>query len=258
MAIKYYLLNGKNGEGNALNILVSGKLKRDFIDIAALDLQTMNIPNTKVNEVLQEYNPEIDLTGCFYDASYPHKQTETKTYVPIFNFESEKSKYYINKLKYFAEQRNYKKEHGEKIALDESKYLDDYIRTILYNILSNPQNKLSNYESLMSARLKEIIKERYMNYMYIGTHNYINTKGYLLRNILKNYTELRNLTIEYILYIEGLNTNIRTNIKSKQSWKNNRMTPILEEQKKEENNQYIQMELSDFIEMPSITKILKK
>ena len=54
MAINYYLLNGKNGKGNTLNLLVNGKLKRNFIDISTLDLQTMDIPTTNAKEILQE------------------------------------------------------------------------------------------------------------------------------------------------------------------------------------------------------------
>ena len=65
----------------------------------------------------------------------------------------------------------------------------------------------------MSVKLKEVIKERYRNYYNTGTNNYINSKIYLLRNLLSNYTELRNLTLEYVLYIHGLNTNLRSSIK---------------------------------------------
>lgn len=115
MAFNYYLLNGKNGKGNSLNILVDGYLKKDFIDISTLDLQTMNIPNKNAKEILQEYNLNIDLTGIFYNASYPHSKTNTKTYATIFDYEDEKTKYYLDKLRYFAEQRKYKKEHGDKI-----------------------------------------------------------------------------------------------------------------------------------------------
>ena len=264
MAANYYLMNGQKGEGNALNLLVDGNLQKSFIDISTLDLQTMNISSTKVAEILQEYNPRIDLQGIFYNASYPHTKTNTKTYAPIFNFESEIVKYYMTQLKYFAEQRNYKKTHGLNIKLDEDTKLEDYIRGILYNILNKQESKLTNYESLMSAKLKEIIKNRYKEYFYMGTNNYINSRIYLLRNLLSSYTELRNLTLEYMLYIQGLNTNLRTTIKNTEHWNNKGMEKTLPIKYTKENNiteeaTYYQMQLSDFMaDVPPINRKVKR
>ena len=263
MAYNYYLLNGKNGRGQALNLLINGELKRDFIDISTLDLQTMEIKEKNAKDILQEYNPQIDLTGMFYNASYPHAKTKTKSYATIFDVEETNLKPYINKLRYFADERNYKKEHNQKIKLDESKELEEYIRTILYNILNSPQNNLTNYESLMSAKLKEIIKDRYKYYYNVGTNNYINSKIYLLRNLLSNYTELRNLTLEYILYLQKLNTNIRTRIKKTELWNNEGMHQIpsryyLENNSIQPEPTYEQMELSDFMDMSPYPKKLNK
>ena len=260
MAANYYLLNGKNGEGNTLNLLVDGNLQRNFIDISTLDLQTMDIVEERAKEILKEYNPKLDLTGMFYNASYPHSKTETKTYATIFNQEDDRVKYYMDQLRYFAEQRNYKKEHHEKVKLDENRVLDEYIRTIIYNVLNGPQSKLTAYESMMSAKLKDILKERYT--YTNGTHNYINSKIYMLRNLLSNYTELRNLTLEYMLYLQGKNTNIRTKIKAPQYWNNKDMEPkaptkyVKGEEIKE--IKYVQMELSDFMDMTPYTKKLMK
>ena len=262
MAYNYYLLNGQNGKGNTLNILVDGELKRDFNDISTLDLITMNIPNKNAKEVLKEVNPNIDLDGFFYNCSYPHAKTKTKSYATIFDYETGNSRLYLDKLKYFAEQRNYKKEHGQKIKLDETQELEEYIRTILYNILNNQQNKLTDYESLMSAKLKEIIKDRYTYYFTVGTNNYINSKIYLLRSLLSNYTELRNLTLEYILYIQGLNTNIRTKIKRTEEWDNegmHKINPTKYQQNKEipKEEPYEQLELADFINVPRCSEKIK-
>ena len=261
MAANYYLLNGKNGEGNTLNLLVDGKLQRNFIDISTLDLQTMNISEENAKEVLQEYNPKLDLTGVFYNASFPHSKTETKTYATIFNQEDDRVKYYMDQLRYFAEQRNYKKEHHEKVKLDENRVLDEYIRTIIYNVLNGPQSKLTAYESMMSAKLKDILKERYT--YTNGTHNYINSKIYILRNLLSSYTELRNITLEYMLYLQRKNTSIRSQIKAFQYWDNNDMEPkepikyIKGEEVKE--IKYVQMELSDLFDMtPDIPTHSKK
>ena len=167
----------------------------------------------------------------------------------------------MDQLRYFAEQRNYKKEHHEKVKLDINSALEEYIRTIIYNILNAPQSKLTSYESMMSAKLKEILKERY-NYNN-GTHNYINSKIYILRNLLSSYTELRNITLEYMLYLQGRNTNIRSKIKAFQYWDNNNMKPKepVKYTKGEDLKEikYVQMELSDLFDMsPDIQTHSKK
>ena len=264
MPHNYYLINGRNGQGNALNILKDGKLKRDFIDISSLDLQTLDIPITKAKEILQEYNPKIDLSGMFYNASYPHCKTQTKTYATIFNYEDERVKYYFDKLKYFAEQRNYKKEHKQKIKLDENRILEDYIREILYKVINAKTNKLVGYESLMSAKIKDLIKEKYRSYPNMGINNYLNSKIYIFRNILSNYTELRNITLEYILYLQGLNTEIRSQINNYKFWENNGMEVLdpvkyIKDQTQAVLPVYNQMELADYIEdFPKVKKLNKK
>ena len=264
MAHNYYLLNGKKGKGNALNILVNGKLKRDFIDISTLDLSTLDIQKNNAAEILKEYNPNTDLTGFFYNSSYPHSKTKTKSYATIFNQETPETKYYFDSLRYFAEQRNYKKEHKEKIKLDENKVLEEYIRKIIYTILYNNNTTLTEYESLMSAKLKSILRDKIYIYPDIGINNYINAKIYILKSILSNYTELRNLTIEYILLLQNENTNIRSKIKKTELWDNQGMQktePInyVKGQEIKEFNTYTQMEIADYIpDFPKLKSLKKK
>ena len=110
--VNYYLLNGKKGEANALKLKVDGELQRNFIDIASLDLETLKIKREDAKDVLAEYNEGLDLSGMFYDASYPHKQREIKTYPAIFDLDNEKTRKYMDKLRYYAEERDYKKRNG--------------------------------------------------------------------------------------------------------------------------------------------------
>ncbi|MEE3343110.1 MAG: hypothetical protein VZS44_03370 [Bacilli bacterium] len=226
MAHNYYLLNGKDGKGKALNVLVDGKLHRNFIDISTLDLATLDIKEEDAVKVLKEYNPKLDLTGMFYNASYPHSKTKTKSYATIFNQENDKTKDYLDSLRYFAEQRNYKKEHKQVLRLDMDRKLEDYIRKIIYNIIKNNAFKLTEYESLMSSKLKEIITDKFYIYYDKDINKYINSRIYTLRSILNSYTELRNITLEYILYLQNENTNLRTAIKNTENWDNMGMEVI--------------------------------
>ena len=136
MAQNYYLLNGQKGVGHTLDLLEDGKLKRDFIDISTLDLITMDIPREEAKDILKEYNPDTNLDGMFYDALYPYKKVETKTFATIFGFTNEECKYYMDQLRYFAEQRDFNKKNGNKVTIDDNRAFDKYVRTIMYRILS--------------------------------------------------------------------------------------------------------------------------
>ena len=103
----------------------------------------------------------------------------------------------------------------------------------------------------MSAKLKEILKERYTINYNKGTHNYINSKIYMLRNLLSNYTELRNLTLEYISSISDIKVPNRRTISNASRFENygmeERESAILPKEKKSDKQvKYYQMTLADF------------
>ena len=101
-------------------------------------------------------------------------------------------------------------------------------------------------------------------YPDVGINNYINFNIYTLKSLLSNYTELRNLTLEYVLYLQGRNTNIRSKIKRTELWDNNGMEvmkPIDYDKGKETiiPESYNQMELADYIKgFPSVKKLERK
>ena len=224
----------------------------------------MGISRNNARDILNEYNPKIDLSGMFYDASYPHNKVNTKTYAAIFDFENKDVEYYFNQLRHFAEQRNYKKEHRNKLKLEQDRIFEDYMRRLLYNVMKLKSDKLISYDSLISFKMKELIKNKKYNHADMGINNYINSKIYLFRDILSNYTELRNMSLEYMLYLQGMNTNIRSDINRYKYWDN---LGMIEEEpisyvKGEEIVDpciYTQMELADYIKgFPKIKKLNKK
>lgn len=250
MAANYFLMNGKNGNARALKLLTKDGLKRSFIDISALDLVTMDISDKDKVNILEENNKGIDLSGTFYDASYPHKDKKTKTYIPLFDMTNVKTKYYMDKLRYFAEQRNYKKEHGMPIALDQNYELESYIRKMMSAILSGYKPSFVSYDSLLAAKLKDILKE---GYVYKNdSMRFINGKIYILRNLFGNYTQLRNITIEYMHYLNGKSIKMRNTLGRLEHYENKDMEEIIPPI--EEEN--VQLTLDQFMDMGSIS--LKK
>ena len=223
MAVNYYLLNGKNGKGQALDVLVDGKKYRNFPDISTLDLQTMKIKKEDASYHFEELNPGVKIDGMFYDASFPHKKSETKTYAPIFDIGSDKTKKYLNKLREFAEQRNYKIKKGEKVVLDLDSNLDNFIREISFDIMKKYDAKILDYESLIASNLKDIYRERFTKASNKGTEQYMLSKLQLLRRYLSNYTQLRYLVLEYVSIIEENRIVKRSNINRLRHWDNEGM-----------------------------------
>ena len=237
-----FLINGKNGKGNAINLKVDGTLKKAFCDISSLDLQTMKIPYKNAGDILSEYN-SADLTGKYYDIV--HAKSD-KFYIPFFDISSDKTKYYFEKLRHFAEEREYKKIHGEKLELDHDSTLREYIQRIIYEIITMTNNSLiTEYGSIVSFKLKETILAKYTDYPNMGVKNYIDSRSGLLTSLLSSYTELRNLTYEYINLLEGLKLSTRRTLETVKKWDNSGLyedNPI----PKKENEQLDLFDVYDF------------
>ena len=249
---KYYLLNGKNGKGNALDLLVDGKLRRDFVDISSLDKETMNIKRSEAKDVLAELNKDKDLDGKFYDALYPYKKVETKTFAPIFDFEGDEYKYYMDNLRYFAEQRDWKKQNGKKLELDQNRQLNNYIRTLCYNILKKCKRELIQYESLVPYALKEEFKNGFMSKK--GADGFLNSRSYKISLLLNHYTSLRDLSLEYMYSIGGEKPAMRSALSSYSHFDNYGMEAlgdreIGQEEKSDKEIKYYQMTLDQFFDM---------
>ena len=245
----YFLMNGKDGKGNALNLVDNGKLKRAFVDLSEIDCQTLEIPYQKAKEIISEYNPGTDLNGDFYDVQYPFKKTLVKSFASMFSYNDANAKVIEDTFHSFAEERLYNKLHGKKLKLRESQALEDYYRSILDYILSQNQGKILTYDSLISAALKELLKKRYTEYGNKSTWQFLNAKSYVLKSFLSNYTELRNLTIEYLAMREKDIKNLRKLVKEKERFQNNGMSAIKETPWKpkdsDNNTEYEQLSFFD-------------
>lgn len=251
--IKYYLLCGKFGEGNALDLEVDGKKKRDFDDISTLDLKTIDIPFKSAPEILKELNPDIDLSGTFYDAQYPYRKVETKTFAPVFMVEGKETRYYLDHLKYFAEQRDRKVQRGEKVSLDKNSILELYINTLLYNILKYNKRSIIRQDSFVPVDIKEDLEKGFKQMSFKSPESFINGRdARRLKMILDHYTSIRNLTLEYLATISDIKLPSRREINNFSKYENYGMEPresviIQKEKKSDKQIKYYQMTLNDFM-----------
>ena len=240
MGYNYYLVNGKDGKAKKIKYLNGGKLVDEFVDLSTLDLCTMDIKYEDRKEVLSEFNDKLGDVFC--DVSYPHNKTEMKTYAPLFNYSNEKTKYYMDALRYFAEQRNYKKENNQKVAIDNNEFFNNYIKVLIHNILSTNYSGFVKTDSLIAAKLKDYIVEKHTSKSNVGVDNYFYSRIYVLRNFLSNYNQLRNVTLEYIKYLNKTNYCSRSILSKVKNWD---ITGINVEENGELKPEFYQYNLSD-------------
>ena len=257
MAYKYYFLNGDKGKGKALFLEENGVIRRDFNDISNIDLITLNMKKKDLRDIINEYNKGEDLSGYFYDASYPHcidkvKKGEillpkTEVYPAFFDFSSERTEYYIDKLKEFAEERKYKVENGMLKHLDDTPDFNLFIENLLYRIFDEFDSRITGYDSLLAHKLKEIINERFDDYKEKDNSQYVKFRLKTIKNILTNYTQLRLLVMEYLCIKEDYNPNMRGTMNKIGSFINDDMTPCIKDPSKK--LEYRQLVLSDFLDI---------
>lgn len=224
---KYYLQNGQEGESYSVSLLVNGHPKRDFSDISLLDNETLKIDNSKKSEILKPYNSKIDLTGDYFVAVYPFKKNEVDIHPAIFDSNNYKAQYFLNRLKFFAEQRvRIYEKYGKVKHLENSKVLEDYIYRLLGDIMRKCSVRLSSRNSSVPYKIKEYLNEKNDKYPNVTPENYINGRINVITNICSSYTELRKITYEYLKYLENDNTQTRLMMKDFKDMKHHNLYPM--------------------------------
>ena len=250
-----YLLNGNRGIGDVVNLNDNGTIRKQFKDISEIDLITMDIKDKESKNVIREYNHDKDLLGYFYIGVYPYPNDTIRTYAPIFNYNKEILNKYYDNLKEFAYERLLKVNDKDRLQLDLDNDLKDYIDDLLYKIMNNNVMCISNKDSIISNKLKSVINDRYDRYFNRSTEDYMKMKSSIIYDILSSYTELRGLTLEYMLYLSGNNTNIRNKYKNPSNWNN---FGITKEANKSEIFESKQMELADYMSISRVRRVDKK
>ena len=204
MAIKYYLCNGETGVANGINLKVNGDLKRDFDDIAELDLQTMGIKYDKAKSILQEYNEDINLDGWFFDTKYPFKGTETKNFPVLFESDDAETLHLFDFLKEMADERLYNIKTGKSWDISENTNSHHFYRSILYRIMKTENPYFYAGGRTYSQILRDIFCEKMTRRQSEDINHYISRTLYYNNTVNKtvhSYTQLRLLLLEYLNYL---------------------------------------------------------
>lgn len=249
MAGKYYLANGKDNVASTVVLDTPNGRKREFQDIASIDLITMEIPFQNARAVIAQQNPNVDLSGTFYSILYPYKKVEMKTMIPMFDYSNDNTKYYLDGLKEFASQREFQIQNKKKIRIESNDFFEQYLNKLVYKIFSEKTDYLTDQDSIIANNFKDFIKDRKKE-PYMSTDDYINSHMRYLHGILGSYTALRNIVFTYLVNKQGLNANRRLNLIDKKTWSVDHLDDVVA-------GEYEQLDFFDLIEKPKTRKRTK-
>ena len=182
----YYFINGNEFESTCLYVPYNGTYVKNVKDISDMDIATIEL-GTGIREALIECNPLVQLNNTNYIGKYPYAKG-IKIFKPILiSKETEESKRIVDRFRDLAEERNYDYYHGNKLILNEDK-AKAMIESIMSKLTSSQKSTIFSKESIIGKNIKSF---RYDN-------------KYRFEEQLSNYTQLRNLLINYLAVKSGI------------------------------------------------------
>ena len=254
MGRRYFLMNGKLGISDTVNLNFDNKLKSEFEDIALLDLATLDIYNGNVRNSLKEYNTSLPLDGQFYIASYLESSNTVYTYAPAFNIFNDKCRKYLDYLRSLAINRINNINSNKFLKLKYEGELIYFVQGILSDIIENKYEDIFK-DTVVDERIELIYKIRYSKKCKdLSISTYLNMEEDMIKNIFNDYTTLRNLMITYTLFLDGKRIDFKNALYTRRSWDNRGIQPL----SMFDPIKYAdQMELSDYLNN-NVTRVRRK
>ena len=222
----FYLLsaNNKTEKGTVLNIPTENGIENTFTDIAYLDIATLKIDKDKSFEILKEYNPKVDINSLYI---IPDKQKENSlsVYYPLFNFNDQKSKYFLDMLEYYANKRIQNIEATGKIGKFDFRKDNNLLNLIKSTLIGITRlkpmefDRLTDRNSIMVGFLKDKLYDSNMK-DDIDINNPITRKAHEIGSVLNNYASLRNFIYAYLLVLEKYDVSLNSRLRKAALYKN--------------------------------------
>ena len=177
----YYLLTGNDIESKTIYIPYKDSYYKNVKDISDMDIATINL-GTKFREILAETNPNTELARKFYIAKFPYAQG-VKIFKPVeVTSDNFKTQNIIDDFRDIAEERNYNYHNDLKLDNVNGTRLINFAYDLLNDLNYSQKREIMGRSSIMGKKIKE---------------NYGNNQ-YLFEEQIANYTQLRNLLINYL------------------------------------------------------------
>lgn len=207
---KYYLIGANKKEQRAEVLTVDQK--KEFADIADVDLATTILPKETFREEIDKTNENFILArDSIFVAQYPFKKVESKLYYNLKDGSSKRSKELILGLRDFAKERSELVSLKEKLILEKNSDFHIFVSELIDDILRDLYQgggQILNQDSLVISYIKDKVN------LISNTYGYNDRMFYIgkLEEKLRDYKALRNLILEYIAFLDKENTALRPNL----------------------------------------------
>ena len=193
----YYFINGNNIESHCIYVPYKGSYIKNSKDISDFDMATIEL-GTDLKDALADCNPLLKLNTYNYIGKYPYSKG-IKIFKPIEMFKEDKDiKHAVDCFTQFVEERQFLYYHEKPLDLTDQDLIEQFIDLILSSLTPREKEIVFSKKSIINKNIKVYRTE--------NAHRFIEQ--------LSNYTQLRNLLINYINVKSG--RFIPTNYKLKQ------------------------------------------
>lgn len=180
----YYLINGTLSNMKALVYPYHKLYYKNVRDISDIDIATIDL-GTELPDVLADLNPNIQLTSKNYIVKFPYAKG-IKVFKPIEQFVlTSKSIKLVDSFRDIAEERNYKYYHDKPLSDENNAKILNLVEDILNELTIRQKREVFSEKSSLGKKVKE--------------HYYGNK--YKFEQQISNYTQLRQLLIDYLYFI---------------------------------------------------------
>lgn len=217
--MSYYLIGGnkKDESSKVLGLNVNGEINYEFNDISDIDLQTTLIPRKDFTSELSKNNIEFDKSkDSIFLVQFPFTKTkeESKLYYTIKDFESEKTHGFIKNLRVFAQERSEQAKNNDKLILEPSQDFKDFAYQLMDDIIDEREKCYSKMKTFFGDQtlVLKYLKDKFDIIYKTYYPDVINEQRDKILIKLQDYKALRNLVLEYSLYLENENILLRSNL----------------------------------------------
>ena len=180
----YYLINGTLSNMKAIVYPYRKLYYKNVRDISDIDIATIDL-GTELPDVLADLNPNIQLTNKNYIVKFPYAKG-IKVFKPIEQFVlTSKSIKLVDSFRDIAEERNYKYYHDKPLSDENNAKVINLVEDILNELTIRQKREVFSERSSLGKKAKE--------------HYYGNK--YKFEQQISNYTQLRQLLIDYLYFI---------------------------------------------------------
>ena len=182
----YYFINGNNIESSAIYVPYNGTYVKNVRDISDFDEATIEL-GTNLRDALEDCNPLTKFNVHNYIGKYPYAKG-IKIFKPIEIYkETPDINEVVDLFRELVDERQFNYYHDKSLDDNDKQRIERFINLVLKKLNTNQRNIVFSKDSIIGKNIKSNRSDNLHIFM----------------EQLSNYTQLRNLLINYISIKSG-------------------------------------------------------